>query len=107
MSRRAILCFLLLVSLVSAVNPQDKQQATIAEQGSQQDRAETVFANSASKVVFLISRRSGTPHAMASGIILSAEGYIGTNYHALQGADTAEVRFFADPTNSADYQSFG
>jgi serine protease Do len=104
---RAMLCFLLLISLVSAANPQDKQQVTLAAQVPQQDRAETVFANSASKVVFLITRRSGTPHAMASGVILSAEGYIGTNHHALQGADTAEVRFFADPTNSADYQSFG
>jgi len=105
--RRAILCFLLLFSLVWAANSQDKQQATIAAQLSQQDRAETVFANSASKVVYLITRRSGTLHATASGIILSAEGYIGTNYHALQGADTAEVRFYADPSNSADYQSFG
>jgi S1-C subfamily serine protease len=107
MLKRVLLCFLLLISLVSAANPQDKQQATIAAQVPQQDRAETVFANSASKVVYLTTRRLGTLHATASGVILSADGYVGTNYHALQGADTAEVRFFADPTNAADYQSFG
>jgi S1-C subfamily serine protease len=57
--------------------------------------------------VYLTTRKLGTLHATASGVILSADGYVGTNYHALQGADTAEVRFFADPTNAADYQSFG
>jgi len=105
--RCAMLYFLLLISLVSAVHPQDKQQAAMAAQVPQKDHAEIVFANSASKVVFLITRRSGTLHASASGVILSTDGYIGTNFHALQGADTAEVRFFADPINSADYQSFG
>ena len=30
----------------------------------------------------------------ASGIILTADGYIATNYHAVQGADAVEIRFF-------------
>ncbi len=68
---------------------------------------QTVFASSAAKVVFLISFQGDEAHARASGVILSPDGYIGTNYHALQGADTLEIRYFADPTNSDDYQVFG
>ena len=75
-------------------------------QSSPRNGAESVFAETASKVVFLITRRSGEPHASASGVILTADGYIATNYHALQGADALEIRFFPDPANSGDYQSF-
>src|SRR5208337_3084610 len=60
----------------------------------------------APKVVFLIARKSGQPYALASGVILSADGYIGTNSHALQGADAVEIRFFPDPANAEDYRSF-
>ncbi len=72
----------------------------------QKDPAEAVFAETASKIVFLITRKSGEPYSRASGVILSVDGYIATNYHALQGADTVEIRFFPDPGDSEDYQSF-
>src|SRR5207247_1244869 len=38
--------------------------------------------------------------------ILSTDGYIATNYHALQGAETVEIRYFPNPENSNDYESF-
>jgi S1-C subfamily serine protease len=72
----------------------------------QTNDAETVFLRTASKIVFLIMRKSGELHASASGVILTADGYIGTNYHALEGADAVEIRFFPDPTDSQTYQSF-
>src|ERR1039458_2774755 len=58
------------------------------------------------KVVFLITRKSGEPHSLASGVILVADGYIATNYHALEGADAVEIRFFSEPENSEDYTAF-
>jgi hypothetical protein len=72
----------------------------------QKDAAEEVFAKTASKIVFLITRKSGDLHSSASGVILSADGYIATNYHALQGADAVEIRFFPDAGDSDDYRSF-
>lgn len=73
---------------------------------AQRNDAETVFASAAPKVVFLITRKSGELHARASGVILAPDGFIATNYHALQGADAVEIRFFANPKDSEDYQSF-
>jgi hypothetical protein len=68
--------------------------------------AETVFTKQAGKVVFLITRKLGEPHSLASGVILAADGYIATNYHALEGADAIEIRFFSEPGNSEDYTTF-
>ena len=68
--------------------------------------AEAVFATAAPKVVFVLTRRSGELHKLASGILLSADGYIGTNYHVVQGADSVEIRFFSNRGGSEDYQSF-
>src|SRR5579864_8377306 len=65
----------------------------------QQSPAEVVFSNSASKVVFLITRKSSELYGTASGVILTADGYIATNYHALRGADAVEIRFFSDPAD--------
>jgi serine protease Do len=97
-------------ALIMLVGPHpglDKPSIT-SQNGSAQHRsdAEKVFASAASKVVFLITRKSGQPRARASGIILTADGYIATNYHALQGADTVEIRFFPKPEDSETYQSF-
>ena len=72
-----------------------------AEQG-----AEGVFSKAASKVVFIVTRNREQPHARGSGIILSSDGYIATNYHVLEGADSVEVRFFPRPDDYEDYQSF-
>jgi Trypsin-like peptidase domain len=105
--RRSLQNVPLIVFLIGAANAQRGQPPTTTPLVPQKDRAEAVFANAASKIVFLITRQSGELHASASGVILSADGYIGTNYHALQGADAVEIRFFADPANSEDYQSFG
>jgi hypothetical protein len=72
----------------------------------QQEGAEKVFFTSAAKVVFLIAIKNGNLHARASGIILTPDGYIATNYHALQGGDEVEVRFFPSPDNSDHYEAF-
>ena len=68
--------------------------------------AEAVFKIAASKVVFLITRKANDIHARASGIILTPDGYIATNFHAVQGADSVEIRYFPDPQDSETYQSF-
>jgi S1-C subfamily serine protease len=68
--------------------------------------AEKVYTSAARKVVFLIARRATEVYSSASGIILTADGYIATNYHALQGADAVEIRYFPDPEDSETYQSF-
>jgi Trypsin-like serine proteases, typically periplasmic, contain C-terminal PDZ domain len=68
--------------------------------------AEKVYQGAAPKVVYLITRKSGELRARASGIILTADGYISTNYHALQGADAVEIRYFPDPEDPDNYQSF-
>jgi S1-C subfamily serine protease len=109
MLRHALLICPLLAALlvVGAHAQQRKSPSNSAVDASQRNGAETVFASAASKVVFLITRESGEAHARASGIILTADGYIGTNYHALQGADRVEIRFFSDPADSEDYRSFG
>jgi Trypsin-like peptidase domain len=86
--------------------PQHRQVSANRCVGQTLTGAEAVFASAASKVVFLITRKSDELYARASGIILTTDGYIATNYHALQGADAVEVRFFPDPTNTEDYQSF-
>jgi len=70
------------------------------------DGAERVYSSSAKSVVFLIARRANELHSSASGVILAADGYIATNYHALQGADAVEIRYFPDPEDSGNYQSF-
>jgi len=72
----------------------------------QKSPAEVVFASAASKVVYLITRKAGEVYARASGVVLTADGYIATNYHALQGADAVEIQFFPDPADTANYQSF-
>ena len=105
-------CAVLICSLLGAVPPlsaraeQIKPPTNSTVHAAEKDGAEKVFASTASKVVFLITRSSGESRAHASGIILTADGYIATNYHALQGADAVEIRFFPDPGNSQDYLSF-
>ncbi len=98
-----ILPLLATLLLLGAQAQQPKSTANAPLRAVQKDGAEAVFASTASKVVFLITRKAGEPYARASGVILTADGYIATNYHALQGADAVEIRFFPDPTNSEDY----
>ena len=104
--RVVVLGTLLLAQSVSTEAQSGKPPAKSTSRTPQRDAAEAVFANTASKIVFLLTRKSGELHSRASGVILSADGYIGTNYHALQGADAVEIRFFPDPGDSDDYQSF-
>jgi len=108
MLKSAILVCLLpaALSLGGAYALRHDPAATSIVHAAQKNDAETVFASAAPKVVFLITRKSGELHARASGVILTADGYIATNYHALQGADAVEIRFFANPKDSEDYQSF-
>jgi len=107
LDRIVLICTLLVapLPLCAQVQPR-KPPAKSAAPAPQKDTAEAVFAKTAPKVVFLITRKSGELYSRASGVILSADGYIATNYHALQGADAVEIRFFPDPGNSEDYQSF-
>jgi len=102
-----LICTLLLAPSPHAAHAQTtRPPAGSTVRTPQKDAAETVFAKTASKIVFLITRKSGEVHSRASGVILSADGYIATNYHALQGADAVEVRYFPDPDDLEDYQSF-
>ena len=107
MLRRAFLiCPPLAALLVVSAHAQQRKAPNSTVDTFQRNDAETVFASAASKVVFLITRKSGEPLARASGLILTADGYIATNYHALEGADAVEIRFFPDPADSETYQSF-
>jgi S1-C subfamily serine protease len=108
MLRHALLICPLLAALlvVGAHAQQRKSPSNSAVDASQRNGAEIVFASAASKIVFLITRKSGELHARASGVILTADGYIATNYHALEGADAVEIRFFPDPQDLESYQSF-
>ena len=105
MFKRATL-FCLLLPFAGLCAQQNKPPVNFAPRPAQQSEAEKVFASTASKVVFLITRKSGELYARASGVILTADGYIATNYHALQGADAVEIRFFPNPNDSDNYQSF-
>ena len=40
--------------------------------------------------------RSAANHSLGSGVIVNAEGYILTNYHVIQGANTIEILFSDD-----------
>ena len=107
LGRAVLICTLLVApSLLGAQAQPGKLPAKSTVPAHQKDAAEQVFAKTASKIVFLITRESGELNSRASGVILSADGYVATNYHALQGADAVEVRFFPDPGDSEDYQSF-
>lgn len=108
MLRRALLTcpIVAVLLLVRVYAEQSEPSANARVHAPQKDGAERVFATAASKVVFLMTRKSGELHARASGIILTADGYIATNYHALQGGDAVEIRFFPNPEDSATYQSF-
>jgi S1-C subfamily serine protease len=108
MLRRALLTcpIVAVLLLVRVYAEQSKPSANSRVHAPQKDGAERVFATAASKVVFLITRKAGELHARASGIILTADGYIATNYHAVRGADAVEIRFFPDPGDSENYQSF-
>jgi len=107
LGRALLICPLLAtLPLVPECAEQGNPQANSAILVPEKNGAERVFASAASKVVFLIARNSGELRARASGIILTADGYIATNYHALEGADAIEVRFFPNPEDSENYQSF-
>ena len=107
MRRTLLICpSLAALLVVTAYAQQRKLPPNLGVAIPQKNDAETVFKAAASKVVYLITRKSGELHARASGVILTADGYIATNYHALVGADAVEIRFFPDPANSETYQSF-
>ena len=108
MLKRAVLISTLLVAPLplSAQAQPRKPSVKPTAPAPQKDAAEEVFAKTASKIVFVITRKSGELHSRGSGVILSADGYIATNYHVLQGADAVEIRFFPDAGGSEDYQSF-
>lgn len=104
--RVLVICAVVSGSLWAQSTKTSKPPTPPSTNTPQQDAAEAVFSSAASKVVFLITRESGELHATASGVILTADGYVATNYHALQGADAVEIRFFPDPADTENYQSF-
>jgi len=84
----AILVFLLLGH--STLNA----QAISKHQASRQDQVnsgEQIFKKVAPSLAALRTVKSGQTHAVASAIVLTPDGFIGTNYHATQGADEVEV----------------
>jgi len=108
---KALILGLLVCVLIPAVasTPVRAQQGTTANstiRPADRGSAEAVFKMAASKVVFLITHKANDIHARASGIILTPDGYIATNFHAVQGADSVEIRYFPDPQDSETYQSF-
>ena len=70
-----------------------------------EDAVARVFQRFAPSVVSLITSKNNKPYARASGIVLTDDGYIATNYHALRGADSVEIRFFPQPADDAYFMS--
>jgi S1-C subfamily serine protease len=102
-------CGLLAAVLPPAANAQQGppgQPVNSAVRAAGRSGAEFVYNKAASKVVYLIARKADEIHARASGIILTSDGYVATNYHALFGADSVEIRYFPNPTDTETYQSF-
>ena len=61
---------------------------------SQQDRMVTIYEQVSPGVVAIMTSQSdGTPIGLGSGWVYSADGYIVTNYHVVEGADKFEVDF--------------
>ncbi|MDI6769525.1 MAG: trypsin-like peptidase domain-containing protein [Anaerolineales bacterium] len=61
---------------------------------SQQDRMVAIYEQASQGVVAIkTSQADGTPLGLGSGWVYSAEGYIVTNYHVIEGADKFEVDF--------------
>jgi 2-alkenal reductase len=61
---------------------------------SQQDRMVTIYEQVSPGVVAIMTSQSdGTPIGLGSGWVYSADGYIVTNYHVVEGADQFEVDF--------------
>jgi len=54
--------------------------------------ADTVKANSAAVVLIETTDKTGNPLAQGSGFIVSADGKIVTNFHVIEGADSALVK---------------
>lgn len=108
MLRRILLGFPVLPVLLAACLYADQPEPSTSSpnQAQEKDAAERVFAGATPKVVFLLTRKAGALWVGASGIILTADGYIATNYHAVQGADSIEIRYFHDPQDLDTYQSF-
>jgi hypothetical protein len=99
-------CVLITAVASPHVRAQQETTANSTIRPADSGGAEAVFKMSASKVVFLITRKANDIHARASGIILTADGYVATNFHAVQGADSVEIRYFPNPQDSDTYQSF-
>ncbi len=53
--------------------------------------AEQIFQKVAPRLAVLRAIKSGKLHSLASAVVLTADGFLGTNYHALQGADEVEI----------------
>ena len=77
LGRVILICTLLVAPspLTAQAQPSQPPAAKSSARGAaQKDTAEQVFAKTASKIVFLITRKSGELHSRASGVVLSADG---------------------------------
>jgi S1-C subfamily serine protease len=53
--------------------------------------AEQIFQKVALRLAVLRASKTGELHSLASAIVLTSDGFLGTNYHAIQGADEVDV----------------
>lgn len=53
--------------------------------------AEQIFQKVAPRLAVLRAIKSGELHSLASAVVLTADGFLGTNYHVIRGADEVEV----------------
>jgi len=52
---------------------------------------EQIFQKVGPRLAVIRAIKSGELHSLASAVVLTADGFLGTNYHAIQGADDVEV----------------
>ncbi len=53
--------------------------------------AEQIFQRVGPRLAVVRAIKSGELHSLASAVVLTADGFLGTNYHAIRGADEVEV----------------
>jgi len=63
--------------------------------------AEQIFQRVGPSLAVIRAIKSGELHSLASAVVLTADGFLGTNYHAIRGADEVQVNI---PQNGKEEQ---